>query len=287
MICACAILIPWNIATAALPAANQAIIAMLLPLECGPANIVHMPCEPDDPPPPNPLLPPTPTPGDTSLSNPAIGAIIQGTDEDPLSMFSRRPLEPFFIPAGGLFMDPTRDEPHYGIDYTYPDDYLDKKPLWVHPIGPGYVTAHSLCIMCYVDGDSQGRVHWRRPEYNYGFGGLIVTETPYSSEVSIYVMYAHLSREFVCLGDYVTPDEVIGVAGTTGYTEQYHVHLEVRFGEPGQFWNADFSQPETMDRWLATMLANPSWLILPEEHASFAALLEKWTSLRPHPHELP
>ena len=226
--------------------------------------------------------------GYTGLLNPAPGKSEMVPGDDPLAAFSRRPLEGhFIIPEGGLFLDPLHLDPHFGIDYTNPDLYLAGEAIYVYPIGPGYVTARSECLMCFVDGDVQGRVNYRKPEYNFGWGGLVLVETPYTPDVSIYVLYAHLKRDFVSLGDYVEPEEVIAVAGSSGYSEEIHLHLEVRFGPPGQFWNDDFSQQDTLDHWLATMFANPAVLVFPEYHPSFVTTLAEWVALRPRPAELP
>jgi hypothetical protein len=225
--------------------------------------------------------------GYTAMGNPAAGITIEGTEQDPLSGFSRRPLDTFIIPEGGGFLDPLHDDLHYGVDYANPEDYLNRRPTYVHPIGPGYVTADSGCTPCFVDGDSQGRVAWKKPAYNFGWGGLVLVETPYNANVSIYALYAHLNRDFVSLGDYVTPEDVIGAVGATGYAQEIHVHLEVRFGPPGRFWNADFSQEETLDRWLATMVANPAYLVFPENHASFVRAIDEWVALQPEADEIP
>jgi len=238
------------------------------------------PCDPA-------LLTDLPPYGSTSMSNPAAGQYIVGTADDPLAGFSRRPLDHFIIPAGGLFLDPTRDEPHFGVDYSDPDTYLDSQPVYVHPIGPGYVTARASCPMCFVDGDARGRVEWKRPQYNFGFGVFILIETPYNSSLSIYILYAHLNRDFVSLGDYVTPDDILGVTGNTGYTENNHVHMEVRFGPPGRFWNADFTQWATLDRWQATMFADPARLVFPENHLGFIAFIEEWLAQQPQTDHLP
>jgi murein DD-endopeptidase MepM/ murein hydrolase activator NlpD len=225
--------------------------------------------------------------GYTALGNPAVGKTIEGTEQDPLSAFSRRPLDTFIIPEGGRFLDPLHEGPHYGVDYAAPEDYLIGRPTYVHPIGPGYVTARSNCAPCFVDGDSQGRVGWKKPQYNFGWGGLVLIETPYSANVSIYALYAHLNRNFVSLGDYVTPEDIIGAVGATGYAQELHAHLEIRYGPPGRFWNADFSQQETLDRWLATMFANPAFLVFPENHPSFIRLIGEWLARQPGAVEIP
>lgn len=225
--------------------------------------------------------------GYTSLTDPATGHFVSGTAEDSLAVFSRRPLEPYIIIEGGMFMDTQRGEPHYGIDYSYPDGYLNGEALWVHPIAPGYVTARASCVACFADGDRRGRVEYRWPQYNFGFGDLVIVETPYSPAVSIYVMYAHFNADFVSLGDYVTPEDIIGAAGSSGYSQEIHVHMEVRYGAPGRFWNADFTQMDVETRWLETWLINPAWAVFPENHGAFVAALNYWVSIQKRPPQLP
>lgn len=230
--------------------------------------------------------------GFTSLSNPATGQFISRLfppeGDDPFESFSRRPLDDFIIPEGGLFLDENYEGLHYGVDYANPDDYLNGQTTPVYPIGPGFVTARSACLRCFVDGDSQGRIDDNRwPEHNFGFGAFVLVETPYNAYVSIYTMYAHLNRDHVSLGDLVTPDEALGVVGSTGFAQEFHVHLEIRYGPPGRFWNADFSQWATIDRWLATMFANPALLVFPQNHPAFITDVAEWVALQPRAPELP
>lgn len=222
--------------------------------------------------------------GRTGLTNPATQRWRAQNTDDPLAGFTRRPFERFIIPEGGGFLDPTRDTIHYGVDYANAEDYLKGQLTYFYPIGPGYVTARSWCVPCYVEGDAQGRVYSTAPRYNFGWGNLVLTETPYSAEVSVYVLYAHLGHDIVGLGDYVTTDDVIGMVGTTGYSQESHLHVEVRFGRPGLFWNADFTQWPTLDRWLALPVVNPAWLIFSESHPAFVTAVDEWLALRP-PHE--
>ena len=225
--------------------------------------------------------------GYTGMGNPAAGVTISGSADDPLAMFSQRPLEHYIIPEGGMFLDPLHDGPHYGVDYANPDDYLNSQSTYFHPIAPGYVTARASCPLCFADGDAQGRVSWKWPRYNFGWGELVLVETPYSAEVSIYTLYAHLDRDFVGLGDYVTPDTLLGAVGTTGYSEEFHLHMEIRYGPPGSFWAADFSAWATLDRWLATMFVNPAWVVFPENHSLLADALNEWSTLRPPLDKIP
>ncbi|MCD4684343.1 MAG: M23 family metallopeptidase [Anaerolineae bacterium] len=237
-------------------------------------------CKPEALPAPDGELPPD-TRGTTGLPNPAVGNYITGTADDPLAEFSRRPFDNHIIPEGGLYLDATRDgEPHYGVDYACPSDYLNGVDTYLYPIGPGYVTAHTMCVMCYVNGDPQGRVETKWPYDNFGWGNVVLIETPYNEHVSIYVLYAHLERDLVSLGRYVTPQDAIGVVGTSGYSQEYHVHVEIRYGAPGRFWSADFGEWATLDRWLATMFVNPAWLVIPESHLAMQTALEEWAALQ-------
>lgn len=226
-------------------------------------------------------------PGQTSLPNPAAGQYVTGTPDDPLAAFSRRPLDEYIIPEGGLFLDPLHEGPHYGVDYANPADYLNGLPTYFYPIGPGYVTTRSSCELCFVDGIWRGQVSERLPRHNFGWGSLVLIETPYNEGVSLYVMYAHLEQDLVSLGDYVTTEDVIGVVGTTGYSEELHLHVEIRYGAPGRFWNADFSQYETLDRWLATMFVNPAWVIFPENHPVLVEALHEFVARQPASREIP
>ncbi|GAB4419646.1 MAG: hypothetical protein Kow00106_15910 [Anaerolineae bacterium] len=234
----------------------------------------------------DPLRPPVSV-GYTGLANPARGRSLLAPGDDPLATFQRRPFDDYTIPQGGAFLDDDHTDPHYGVDYACPADYLKGQITYFYPIAPGFVTARSSCTWCYVDGDAQGRVVWKWPRYNFGWGGLILVETPINPNVSVYVLYAHVARDFVSLGDFVTPDEVIGVVGTSGYSEQYHLHVEIRYGPPGMFWNADFSQWATHDRWMATMFTNPAYVVYPENHGLLLAALQAWGPLRPEPQPIP
>lgn len=229
----------------------------------------------------------SPLRGMTSLANPATGQFLVGTDDDPLAAFAQRPFDNYIIPEGGLYLDPLHDGLHYGVDYANADDYLNGRATVFSPVGPGYVTARSTCIMCFVDGDQHGRVNWKWPQYNFGWGTLVLVETPLNPKVSIYVLYAHLALDFVSLGDYVTPEDALGYVGTSGYSENSHVHVEVRFGAPGRFWNADFSQWPTLDRWMAMTVANPAHLILPESHPALITSINEWLSLQPSAATIP
>lgn len=54
-------------------------------------------------------------------------------------------------------------------------------------------------------------------------------------------LYMHLSKIFVNTGELVSPGQVIGLSGQTGYAENPHLHLSIRIGEisidPIRFFN--------------------------------------------------
>jgi len=79
----------------------------------------------------------------------------------------------------------------------------------------------------------------------------------------------------------------MGVAGTTGFSENVHVHVEVRYGPPGRFWNANFSQWSTLDRWMAMMFVDPVWLVYPENHGLMIMALNKYIAEQPRPAAIP
>ncbi len=258
----------------ALPSAWQA-------RPCDAQSLALCPPASDDP------VQPVAQAGYTGLHNPARGRSLLAPGSDPLAIFERRPLDVYIVPEGGGFLDDDHTDPHYGVDYACPTDYLNGQVTYFYPIAPGFVTARSSCLSCYVDGDAQGRVGWKWPRYNFGWGGLVLVETPINPKVSVYILYAHVARDFVGLGDFVTPDEIIGVVGASGYSEQYHVHVEIRYGPPGMFWNADFSQWTTHDRWMATMFIDPALVVYRQNHGLLRAALEQWGPLHPEPQPIP
>ncbi len=59
--------------------------------------------------------------------------------------------------------------------------------------------------------------------YNYGFGKYIKITHPNGTET----LYAHASKLFVNVGDYVTRGQLIASMGTTGRSTGCHLHFEV------------------------------------------------------------
>jgi murein DD-endopeptidase MepM/ murein hydrolase activator NlpD len=239
--------------------------------------MIHLPgeCVKDCP------LPPTPRPPITQ-QNPAEGwsVVETGTERDPLAAFGRRPIdEPRIIPGGGDYLDESRDFEHYGIDYTFPEMFLAKLPQPVYPIGPGVVTALHGCPTCFAFSTEQwGKLRTGdiTPVNNFGFGGVVVVEHPYNEDVSFYSLYAHLREISVSVGQQVDSDTQLALLGGSGDVAAPHVHLEIRYGLPGQFWAANFNELETVRRWLQLRVETPVFLLYQEHHVPFTRVLEQW-----------
>jgi len=232
-------------------------------------------CAKDCPPPETAPLPIT-------QGNPAAGwsVVTTGSDQDPLAAFGRRPIdEPRIIPLGGQYQDPERGTPHYGIDYTFPEKFLNDIPQPIYPIGPGFVTAVHTCPTCWVEGSEKwGRLRTGllEPRNNFGFGNLVVIEHPYNDKVSFYTLYAHLRQVRVHVGQYVDSETQIALLGASGDVAAPHVHIELRFGLPGDFWAADFNNIAVMRRWLQQDYETPIFLLYAEHHVPFTKVLERW-----------
>ncbi len=60
--------------------------------------------------------------------------------------------------------------------------------------------------------------------YSKGYGNCVIIE----HEGGIQTIYAHNSKNFVKVGDTVTPQTVIALSGSTGRTTGPHLHFEIR-----------------------------------------------------------
>jgi hypothetical protein len=224
------------------------------------------------------LSPPAGMPQD----NPALNwsVVETGTEVDPLAAFGRRPIdEPRLIPQGGNYEDPERDGPHYGIDYTYPEMFLNDIPQPIYPIGPGIVTAVHTCPTCWANGTEKwGRLRTGtiEPINNFGFGAVVIVEHPYNEDVSFYTLYAHLREIQVHVGQRVDSETQLALLGGSGDTAAPHVHMEVRIGSPGAFWGANFNKLEDVRRWLNIRHETPLFLLYAEHHVPFTKVLERW-----------
>lgn len=203
-----------------------------------------------------------------------------GTENDPFAAFGRRPIdEPRIIPYGGWYDDPDRGTPHYGLDYTYPEYFLNDIPQPIYPIGPGVVTAVHTCPTCFAYSEEKwGRLRTGilEPLNNYGFGAMVLIEHPYNEFVSFYSLYAHLRDVEVSMGQMVDSDTQLALMGASGDVAAPHVHIEIRMGLPGAFWGADLNNLQTMRRWLQLRHETPVFLLYPEHHLPFEQVLLRW-----------
>jgi murein DD-endopeptidase MepM/ murein hydrolase activator NlpD len=251
-----------------------AVLAILTTAADYPSEICYQNCPPRQK-----------SPAGIAQGNPAIGwsVVETGTETDPLAAFGRRPIDdPWIIPAGGDYLDPDRGGQHFGIDYTFPEKFLNNIPQPVYPIGPGIVTAVHTCPQCYV-GDPQEWSRWgqRRTgtiddRNNYGYGAVVIIEHPYNEFVSFYSLYAHLRDIRVSVGQRVDSDMPLALLGASGDVAAPHVHLELRYGLPGLFWGADFSHLEVLRRWLEQRHDTPVFLLYAEHHIPFTRALDRW-----------
>jgi murein DD-endopeptidase MepM/ murein hydrolase activator NlpD len=88
----------------------------------------------------------------------------------------------------------------------------------------------------------------RGPEFNAGYGNVVVVEYPswsipgkfretlgLRSTESVYVLAAHLQAPAdVHVGDIVTAGQELGTMGSTGNSSGTHLHLEIRVGLTGE-----------------------------------------------------
>ena len=97
----------------------------------------------------------------------------------------------------GRFMEPRAGHYHKGLDYSL-------------PVGSAVHAADS------------GIVVWSGPQGAYG----ILVKVRHSSGFVTY--YGHLKRTMCSVGDFVLPNEVIGLSGNSGRSTGPHLHFEVR-----------------------------------------------------------
>jgi murein DD-endopeptidase MepM/ murein hydrolase activator NlpD len=113
----------------------------------------------------------------------------------------------------------------YGSGLLWPADGVLTSPFGPRPEGfhPGIDigSLRDLTVRAAIGGRvvTTGEV----PGYD-GYGNIVVVEL--SGGFS--AIYAHLSRPLVRVGALVTPGEVLGIAGCTGWCTGTHLHFELR-----------------------------------------------------------
>lgn len=96
---------------------------------------------------------------------------------------------------------------HYGIDFAV-------------PVGTPVVAALTGSIV---------KSGWQDDKDHKAGFGYRVWQKVYGQNA--YIVYAHLSKIAVSLGDSITAGTRIGLSGNTGKSSGPHLHLEVRQGE--------------------------------------------------------
>ena len=190
------------------------------------------------------LVPPAPTPTFSPLIQ-QICSPLEGVALSDLQSITSNPFQP---PKPGM------DDGHMGVDFAFYryKDRVGMQGLPIHSVLPGIVSAALDDV--------------------YPYGNAIIIETPLSQlpgewiktldlpvysgvpneninltcppmyppvnwdfeHLSLYLLYAHmLEPTSLQRGDQVACGEELGYVGTTGYSVNDHLHLEVRLGPGG------------------------------------------------------
>jgi murein DD-endopeptidase MepM/ murein hydrolase activator NlpD len=100
---------------------------------------------------------------------------------------------------------------HHGVDY-------------MNPAGTPVLAAAAGRVI--VAGDDLQTVYGLKPDF---YGNLVIQELDQRfQERPVYLLYGHLSRVEVAVGQHVEPGDVVGLVGMTGVAIGNHLHLEVR-----------------------------------------------------------
>jgi murein DD-endopeptidase MepM/ murein hydrolase activator NlpD len=129
---------------------------------------------------------------------------------------------------------PGREERHHGIDFGY-YHYQERDSMLGEPVQS--VLAGTAAVV--LTGQ-------------YPYGNMVIIETSaedipadLSEQIEIpegqalYILYAHLDQPpGVSLGEQVAACQSLGVVGMSGNTDIPHLHLETRWGPPGQVFKS-------------------------------------------------
>jgi murein DD-endopeptidase MepM/ murein hydrolase activator NlpD len=100
---------------------------------------------------------------------------------------------------------------HHGVDY-------------MNPAGTPVLAAAAGRVI--VAGDDLQTVYGLKPDF---YGNLVIQELDQRfQDRPVYLLYGHLSRVEVAVGQHVEPGDVVGLVGMTGVAIGNHLHLEVR-----------------------------------------------------------
>lgn len=114
---------------------------------------------------------------------------------------------------------------------------------FVNPIGTPVLAVSDGTVV--VAGKDDREVWGPHPDY---YGLLVVIRLAQSfGELPVYVLYGHLARVWVTLGQQVQSGEAIGQVGMSGVAIGPHLHLEVRLGRNS------FDRTYNPEFWLAPL----------------------------------
>lgn len=132
------------------------------------------------------------------------------------------PIDEASIVPAGCFMEPRShaDGRHHGVDFAAPEGTP------VKAAADGLVVVKEYTSTPYDPGYDS----WQE------YGNRIILEHEVDG-VKFYTVYAHLSEMYVDAVDFDDPQEVsqgdiIGAVGTTGSSDGYHLHFEIRLTGP-------------------------------------------------------
>jgi len=136
---------------------------------------------------------------------------------------------PAILSQGFIPPNPGKDDGHHGIDLAH-YIYKDKTTIAGVPVQAVYAGRIAAAIT-----DS------------WPYGNFVIVESPLFSVIperyeqlgvpagySLYHLYAHFENPpAFAIGDAVSCGAPLGSVGNTGWSGNYHLHLETRFGPPG------------------------------------------------------
>jgi murein DD-endopeptidase MepM/ murein hydrolase activator NlpD len=182
---------------------------------------------------------PTVTLTPTQVPAPATATIPPATPTSVISLCSPlgiHPLEELPSIIGDPYDPPRpgREERHHGIDFGY-YHYQDRDSMLGEPVQ----SVLEGKVATVLDGQ-------------YPYGNMVIIETAeeqipeelyegvdFPNGQSLYILYAHLDQPpEVVLGDRVGACQPLGVVGMSGNTDIPHLHIETRWGPPGQVFES-------------------------------------------------
>ena len=192
--------------------------------------------------PPTPTETAAPAPAETVLYPPASPT---GTSEpaafcSPLAGYSFDDLSqivsaPFAAPRPG------KDDGHHGTDFAH-YGFGDRTTIAGAPVAAVFNGRVAASIAGSVPYGHFAVIETRRDE----LPGWFAEAYAVGEEVSVYHLYAHLEDPpGFAIGDRIGCGETFGLVGNSGWSGNYHLHFELRFGPIG----ATF---ETMSYYLTT-----------------------------------